>query len=97
MAEATAITIRQAAPDAEEPSVPFSIEAEHFYAAYLLAHGVFDYDPELSTTHMVVEQGYEIGRPSLIDVEVDIAEGSITEVRVGGQVVIVAEGDLLLG
>ncbi len=65
--------------------------------AYLLAHGVFDYDPELSTTHMVVEQGYEIGRPSLIDVEVDIAEGSITEVRVGGQVVIVAEGDLLLG
>lgn len=65
--------------------------------AYLLAHGVFEYDAELSTTHMVVEQGYEMGRPSLIDVEVDITDGIITEVRVGGQVVIVAEGDLLLG
>jgi len=45
---------------------------------------------------MVVEQGFEIGRPSLIEVEVDVTDGAITEVRVGGQVVIVAEGDLML-
>ena len=64
--------------------------------AYLLAHGVFEYDEKLSTTHMVVEQGFEIGRPSLIEVEVDVTDGAITEVRVGGQVVIVAEGDLML-
>jgi trans-2,3-dihydro-3-hydroxyanthranilate isomerase len=64
--------------------------------AYLLAHNVFDYEAAASTTHMVIEQGYEMGRPSLLDVEVDIREGMITEVRVGGQVVIVAQGDLFL-
>lgn len=64
--------------------------------AYLLAHDVFEYDAALSTTHMVVEQGYEMGRPSLIDVEVDVTDGAITEVRVGGQVVVVAEGEMML-
>jgi trans-2,3-dihydro-3-hydroxyanthranilate isomerase len=64
--------------------------------AYLLAHNVFDYEAEASTTHMVVEQGYEMGRPSLLDIEVDIREGMITEVRVGGQVVVVAQGELFL-
>jgi trans-2,3-dihydro-3-hydroxyanthranilate isomerase len=64
--------------------------------AYLLAHSVVEYEKEMSTTHMVIEQGFEIGRPSLIEVEVDVREGKITEVRVGGQVVIVAEGELIL-
>jgi trans-2,3-dihydro-3-hydroxyanthranilate isomerase len=64
--------------------------------AYLLGKGAFEYEFEASTTHMVVEQGYEIGRPSLIEVEVDIAQGAVSEVRVGGQVVIVMEGELRL-
>ncbi|HEC24111.1 MAG TPA: PhzF family phenazine biosynthesis protein [Chloroflexi bacterium] len=64
--------------------------------AYLLANGVFDYDPEASTTHMVIEQGFEMGRPSLIEVEVDIRDGMVVEVRVGGQVVVVIEGELIL-
>lgn len=64
--------------------------------AYLLAHNVLEYEKEMSTTHMVIEQGFEIDRPSLIEVEVDVREGKITEVRVGGQVVIVAEGELIL-
>jgi trans-2,3-dihydro-3-hydroxyanthranilate isomerase len=65
--------------------------------AYLLGKGVFEYAHEFSTTHFVMEQGFEIDRPSLIEVEVDIREGAVVEVRVGGQVVIVAEGDLMLG
>ncbi len=64
--------------------------------AYMLAKNVFDYEYEASTTHMVVEQGYEMGRPSLIEVEVDIRQGAVTEVRVGGQVVVVIEGELML-
>jgi len=63
---------------------------------YLLAHGVFDYEQESSTTHMVIEQGYEMGRPSLLEVEIDIREGNVVEVRVGGQAVIVLEGELYL-
>ena len=43
MAEATAITIRQAAQDAEEPAVPFSIEAEQqLLGALLTNNDVFD-------------------------------------------------------
>ncbi len=64
--------------------------------AYLLANNVFPYEVEASTTHMVVEQGFEVDRPSLIEVEVDIREGAVTEVRVGGQVVILIEGELAL-
>jgi trans-2,3-dihydro-3-hydroxyanthranilate isomerase len=64
--------------------------------AYLLANSVFPYEFDASTTHMVIEQGYEMGRPSLIEVEVDIISGVITEVRVGGQVVIVIEGEVIL-
>lgn len=39
-----------------------------------------------------VEQGFEMGRPSIIDVEADVAAGAVTAVRVGGSSVIMAEG-----
>ncbi len=64
--------------------------------AYLLGKNVFEYEFEASTTHMVFEQGFEMGRPSLIEVEVDITQGAIAEVRVGGEVVVVLEGELTL-
>jgi trans-2,3-dihydro-3-hydroxyanthranilate isomerase len=64
--------------------------------AYLLGKGVLPYEVEASTTHIVIEQGYEMGRPALIEVEVDINQGAVTQVRVGGQVVIVIHGELAL-
>ncbi|MBN1119523.1 MAG: PhzF family phenazine biosynthesis protein [Anaerolineae bacterium] len=64
--------------------------------AYLLAKDVYPYEYEASTNHMVLEQGFEVDRPSLIEVEVDIREGIVSEVRVGGQVVILIEGELTL-
>ena len=42
----------------------------------------------------VIEQGFEMGRPSLLEAEVDKREGSITEVRVGGASIIVSEGTM---
>jgi trans-2,3-dihydro-3-hydroxyanthranilate isomerase len=44
------------------------------------------------TLRWVVEQGYEMGRPSLIEVEVDRGSGGVTAVRVGGDSVLVSEG-----
>jgi trans-2,3-dihydro-3-hydroxyanthranilate isomerase len=64
--------------------------------AYMLGKGVIPFEHDASTTHMVIEQGYEMGRPSLIEVEVDITEGAVSEVRVGGQVVILIHGELTL-
>lgn len=44
------------------------------------------------TLQWLVEQGVEMGRPSLIEVEADKEDGEITAVRVGGSSVILSEG-----
>jgi len=48
------------------------------------------------TLRWVVEQGFEMGRPSLLYVEVDKRDGEITAVRVGGNSVMVTRGELTL-
>lgn len=59
---------------------------------YLVHHqGV---PPEEPTTRIVIEQGFEMGRPSLIEALVDVKGRSVQRVRVGGQVVRVLEGTL---
>lgn len=47
-----------------------------------------------ATLRWVVEQGFEMGRPSILDVEADVADGKVTGVRVGGSSVLVMEGTL---
>lgn len=46
------------------------------------------------TLSWVVEQGFEMGRPSLLYLEVDKQGGEITAVRVGGSTVLVSEGTM---
>ena len=46
------------------------------------------------TLRWTVEQGFEMGRPSLIQAEADKAAGRVTEVRVGGTSVMMGEGTL---
>lgn len=48
------------------------------------------------TLRWVVEQGFEMGRPSILEVEVDKTGGRITAVRVGGNSVLVTRGELTL-
>jgi predicted PhzF superfamily epimerase YddE/YHI9 len=45
---------------------------------------------------MTIEQGYEIGRRSQLNVSVDPAGEEITHVAVGGGVVLVATGEMVL-
>ncbi|MGQ0639297.1 MAG: PhzF family phenazine biosynthesis protein [Gemmatimonadaceae bacterium] len=47
-----------------------------------------------ATLRWVVEQGFEMGRPSILDVEADVAEGKVKALRVGGNSVLVMEGTL---
>lgn len=49
------------------------------------------------TFRWVVEQGFEMGRPSLIEVEADKEAGTVTSVRVGGAAVMVSEGTMTVG
>jgi trans-2,3-dihydro-3-hydroxyanthranilate isomerase len=43
-----------------------------------------------------VEQGYEMERPSILELECDVAGGAIQAVRVGGNAVIVSRGELTI-
>lgn len=51
-------------------------------------------DTATGTLRWIVEQGYEMGRPSLLHVACDKAGGAITAVRVGGEAVLVCEGTI---
>jgi trans-2,3-dihydro-3-hydroxyanthranilate isomerase len=48
------------------------------------------------TLRWVMEQGYEMGRPSVLEIEVDKDEGAVRAVRVGGASVLMMEGTLTL-
>ena len=48
------------------------------------------------TLRWVVEQGFEMGRPSIMELQVDKSAGQITGVRVGGNSVLVTRGELTL-
>jgi trans-2,3-dihydro-3-hydroxyanthranilate isomerase len=52
--------------------------------AYLVAHELVRVEP---TTRIRVEQGFEIGRPSILDIEVDRTAAAVIAVRVGGRCV----------
>ena len=60
--------------------------------SYLVHHGLVQAE---MTTRIIGEQGFEMGRPSIIEIEIDRNnEASITGVRVGGRSVYMGEGYL---
>lgn len=59
--------------------------------AYVAHYKVLPRQPEM---RFVIEQGIEMGRPSHISVEVKTEGEAITNIRIGGQSVIVGEGEI---
>jgi trans-2,3-dihydro-3-hydroxyanthranilate isomerase len=49
-------------------------------------------DARDGTLRWVIEQGFEMGRPSILETEIDKRDGEITDIRVGGRAVLVSEG-----
>jgi trans-2,3-dihydro-3-hydroxyanthranilate isomerase len=82
---------RMFAPEVGVVEDPATGSASGALGAYLVKHGLVEARP---TARILVEQGYEMGRPSAIHVEVDADESGPVEVRVGGKAVEVAEGRL---
>jgi trans-2,3-dihydro-3-hydroxyanthranilate isomerase len=74
------------------PEDPATGSASGALGAYLVKNGVVEVGP---TTEVVIEQGYEIGRPSRILVQVFSDDDMIQNIKVGGQVVMVAEGKMV--
>ncbi len=82
------VRARMYAPGISVPEDPATGSAAVALGGYL---GARDRTAD-GTLRWVVEQGFEMGRPSLLHVEVDKAGGGITAVRVGGASVLVCEG-----
>jgi trans-2,3-dihydro-3-hydroxyanthranilate isomerase len=75
---------------AEDPATG---SAQGPLGAYIVAHELVQAAP---TTRIRSEQGFEIGRPSILDIEVDRFGTAITAVRVGGRCVPMGAGWLEL-
>lgn len=83
--------VRVFAPLHGVPEDPATGSATGALGAYLVHHRAVPVQEPV--TCLVTEQGMEIGRPSRLTIEVDVAGGEAVGVRVGGQVVLVAEGE----
>ena len=77
-------------PSVNVPEDPATGSACAALGGYLAARA----RPGDETLRWVVEQGYEMGRPSLIEVEADRRGQQVTAVRVGGDSVLVSEGTM---
>lgn len=64
-------------------------------AAVAFAAVVAEFDrPPAGWHKRVIEQGFEMQRPSLINVSLDVEQGRLETVRIGGNAVVVSEGTL---
>ena len=80
------------APSIGVPEDPATGSAAVALGGYLAARDArFD-----GTLRWVIEQGFEMGRPSILEVEADKQAGKITAARVGGKTVMVCEGSMNL-
>jgi trans-2,3-dihydro-3-hydroxyanthranilate isomerase len=74
---------------AEDPATGSAAVA---LAAYLAARR-----PESDATlKWVIEQGFEMGRPSILHAEADKEGGTVVRTRVGGSTVLMTEGSMNL-
>ena len=83
---------RMFAPGLSVPEDPATGSACAALAGYLATR-----DPRAAgegTVRWVIEQGFEMGRPSIIELELERKRGSLTAVRVGGASVMVSEGTM---
>lgn len=84
---------RAFAPFIGIPEDPATGSAAGALGAYLVRHKVIE---NLDSSGIVIEQGFEMSRPSKIRVSVGQTDGKINSIKVGGQAITVLEGNLRL-
>jgi trans-2,3-dihydro-3-hydroxyanthranilate isomerase len=56
---------------------------------YLVQHGIIECEDKVT---IISEQGFEMGRPSMINIEIGKSDGEINSVTVGGHAVYIGSG-----
>ncbi|MFN0264229.1 PhzF family phenazine biosynthesis protein [Tepidamorphus sp. 3E244] len=65
-------------------------------AAAALAGIIHKFDqPRKGMTRYRIEQGYAMGRPSIIELELEVGNNALSAVRIGGNAVVIARGELI--
>ena len=82
------------APADNIPEDPATGSACGALGGYLIHHGALDLELDEGKSKFVIEQGDFINRPSRIHLEVSGGRGDVKQVRVGGQSVVVAHGEV---
>ncbi len=85
------LRVRMYAPSAGVPEDPATGSAAAALAGYMAKRAPGD-----GSYRWRIEQGVEMGRPSLIEAEADVSGGQITAVRVGGTAVAVGRGTMTI-
>jgi trans-2,3-dihydro-3-hydroxyanthranilate isomerase len=85
---------RMYAPEAGIVEDPATGGAAAAFAGYLARRAARTAGARDATLRWTVRQGVEMGRPSTLYLEADLAGGEITAVRVGGSAVLVGEGEM---
>jgi trans-2,3-dihydro-3-hydroxyanthranilate isomerase len=81
---------RMFAPGNGIPEDPATGSAVAAFAGLHVAHS----RPSDGEHRLVIEQGYEMGRPSLMRLSLTVANGRLVEASIGGNAVIVTEGTI---
>jgi trans-2,3-dihydro-3-hydroxyanthranilate isomerase len=84
---------RMFAPELGIVEDPATGSASGPLGCYLVQHGLVEGD---QARHIISMQGVAMGRPSRIHIAIEGARDAITQVKVGGQAVLVAQGELLV-
>ena len=88
--EGSDIRARVFVPGLNVPEDPATGSAAAALGAYLASRDT----SSTASLRYVVEQGFEMGRPSILEIEVEKSDGNIVNVRVGGEAVMVSAGEL---
>jgi trans-2,3-dihydro-3-hydroxyanthranilate isomerase len=81
---------RMFAPHQGVPEDPATGSAAAAFAGYLALHGGY----RNGNHALVIEQGFEMGRPSLVALTLKISGGKLTGASIGGGAVVVTEGTI---
>ncbi len=84
--------VRCFCPGVGVPEDPATGSAAAAFAGYLALHS--HSGTATANLRWTVEQGIEMGRPSLLQLEADLADGAVSSIRVGGHCVLVAEASM---
>ena len=87
------VHVRAFAPSLGIPEDPATGSVAGAMGAYLANYQIIK---DQGLRHIQIEQGVEMGRPSLIQVKVDQKDGVITGIAVGGKSRVLIEGILTL-